>query len=284
VLAPAWTFFLAPCLGFILHRLRRHGCRVVALVHNAADHDARRFRRRLSALQLRQADAYVTHTHDLATSIAKVVPGAQIAVLPHPTFDYPQPVGSLPRRAELELLTFGIVRAYKGVDVLLRALAASSRASVKLSVVGEVWPDAGDLSRLVEELGIGHKIELVPRYVPDAEAAEYFARADIVVLPYRSVTGSGVLPLAFYYGRPVATSSLAGFRELIREGETGWLIPAGDPAAWAQAIDQTFSADVARGLRQQVAAERQRLSFDHFAHALLQSQLNGGRASASAAG
>jgi len=269
VLAPAWTFFLAPCFAWVLRQLRRHGCRVVALVHNVADHDANLLRKRLSSWQLHQADAYLTHTRELAAEIARMVPGAQIEVFPHPVFEYPQPSGSLPRRAELELLMFGIVRAYKGLDVLLRSLALSQRPSVKLSVVGELWPDAGDVRRLAADLGIEHKLELALHYVPDAEAAEYFARADVVMLPYRSVTGSGVLPLAFYYGKPVAASRLPGFAELVREGETGWLLPPGDAEAWADAIDRDLSAEAARAMSSGIQAARQRLSFDGFAELVL---------------
>ena len=270
VLAPAWTFFLAPCFAFVLSQLRRQSIPVVAIVHNVADHDAGQFRRRLSTLQLRQAEAYITHTRELAAGITSVVPGAKVAVLPHPVFDYPQPIGSLPRRAELELLMFGIVRAYKGLDVLLRALSLSKRTSVKLSVVGEAWRDAGDVRRLVAGLGIEQKVELVLRYLADAEAAEYFARADVVVLPYRSVTGSGVLPLAFYYGKPVAASALPGFSDLVREDETGWFLPVGDAVAWANAIDHTLSAEAARGMGPCIEAVRKQLSFDRFAEMLLQ--------------
>jgi len=164
---------------------------------------------------------------------------------------------------------FGIVRAYKGLDVLLRGLSLSKRASVKLSVVGEVWQDAGDVRRLVTDLGIEQKVELVLRYVGDAEAAEYFARADVVVLPYRSVTGSGVLPLAFYYGKAVAVSRLPGFLDLVCERETGWVVPVGDATAWANAIDHTLSADAARTMRPRIEMVRQRLSFDSFAEVVL---------------
>jgi len=164
---------------------------------------------------------------------------------------------------------FGIVRAYKGLDVLLRGLSLAKRTSVKLSVVGEVWKDAGDVRRLVSDLGIEQKVELVLRYLTDAEAAEHFARADIVVLPYRSVTSSGVLPLAFYYGKPVAASSLPGFLDLVREGETGWLVPVGDAAAWAHAIDQRLSREAGLAMKPNILAARQRLSFDAFADGLL---------------
>lgn len=270
VLAPAWTFFLAPCFAFISSRLRREGIKVVALVHNAADHDATRWRAWLSTLQLRQADAYITHTGELAREISAVIPGARIHVQPHPVFDYPMPQGRLPRRAELELLMFGIIRAYKGLDVLLQALARVEKPSIHLSVVGELWKDAGNVRGRIAELGLERKVELVSRYVADAEAAEFFCRADVVVLPYLSVSGSGVLPLAFYYGRPVAVSDLPGLSELVRDGATGWILPVGDSSAWAHAIDRQLSREAALAMQERVCEARQHLTFDAFADAILQ--------------
>ena len=270
VLAPAWTFFLAPCFAWILHRLRRQGCRVVALVHNVADHDADALRRRLSAWQLRQADEYITHTRELARGISSVVPGACVHVQPHPVFDYPVPKGLLPRRAELELLMFGLVRAYKGLDVLLEALARVEKPSIHLSVVGELWKDAGDVRSRIAALGLEQKVELTARYVADAEAAEFFGRADVVMLPYHSVSGSGVLPLAFHYGKPVAVSDLPGLSELVGDGMTGWLLPVGDASAWANAIDQRISRPAALAMQEAVNKARQRLTFEAFADAILE--------------
>jgi glycosyltransferase involved in cell wall biosynthesis len=269
VLAPGWTFFLAPCFAFILASLRRRGIKVIALVHNPADHDATPLRAWLTLLQLRQADAYITHTQELARRLTTLIPGARVRVHPHPVFDYPQAKGLLPKRDELELLMFGIVRTYKGLDVLLEALSRVKSQTVRLTVVGEVWKEVGDVRLRIQELGIEGKVELVQRYVTDAEAAEFFERADAVVLPYRSVTGSGVLPLAFYYGKPVAVSDLPGLSELVDEG-TGWVLPVGDAHAWAHAIDHLISRDAAAEMQSTIHRARQHLTFDAFAETLLE--------------
>lgn len=269
VLAPGWTFFLAPCFAFILASLRRRGIKVIAVVHNPADHDATPLRTWLTRLQLWQADAYITHTHELARRITSLIPGARVRVHPHPVFDYPQAKGILRKRDDLELLMFGIVRAYKGLDILLQALSLAKRQTVRLTVVGEIWKDVGDVRQRIQELGIEGQVELVQRYVTDAEAAEFFARADAVVLPYRSVTGSGVLPLAFHYGKPVAVSDLPGLSELVGEG-TGWVLPVGDARAWAHAIDHLISRDAAAEMQSSIRRARQYLTFDAFAETLLE--------------
>jgi D-inositol-3-phosphate glycosyltransferase len=266
VIAPMWTFFLAPCTSLILARAR---CPIVGVVHNIADHDSNRAAALISSVLVRRASAYVTHTHALADGIRRLVPTAQVVVHPHPVFEYPVVNHTPSKRAELELLMFGLLRPYKGIDVLLDALARCHNKSFILSIVGESWQSEVELRDSIARRGLDGRVELVLRYVGDSEAAEYFARADVVMLPYLSVTGSGVLPLAFHYGKPVAASDLPGFRELVMDGETGWLVPPGDAAALARAIDERISRAAAVAMAPSIAATRRRLSFEHFADAVL---------------
>lgn len=267
---PAWTFFTAPALTFIASSLRRAGIPVVAMVHNAADHETAKWKSWLLARQIRQADSAITHNQALARAIARIAGKLPVTVAPHPLFDYPQAKGNLPRRASLELLMFGLVRPYKGVDLLLEAFATCADCDVKLSIVGEVWGDAKALRNKIDAQGLGDRIELVPHYVSDSDAAEYFKRADIVVLPYTHVTGSGVAPVAFHYGKPVIASGLEGFRELIRSGETGWLFPAGDAKALATLIKERAQKNDAGSLAPHIAAQRARLSWPAFVKAVIE--------------
>ena len=103
----------------------------MAIVHNVVDHDASWWKWRMSHLQLRQADAYVTHTQDLAAGIREVVPEVPVAVYPHPVFAYPAARNALPKRAGLELLMFGLVRPYKGLDVLLEEMKTEGKEKRK---------------------------------------------------------------------------------------------------------------------------------------------------------
>jgi D-inositol-3-phosphate glycosyltransferase len=269
VVMPAWTFFLAPCLGTVARRARRSGAAIVMVVHNVSDHEAAFYKSWLSAWQLRAATGFITHNEGLAAALRGVVPDARIAVRPHPLFHYPAPRNTLPRRAELELLMFGIVRPYKGLEVLLHAIAQAQRTSIRLSVVGEFWENLDATKALIARLGIGDRVELVPRFVSDAEAAEYFARADAVVLPYRAVTGSGVVPLAYRYGKPVVVSRLPGFLELVVDGQTGWTVPVDDPGALAAAIDTRVTAAAAAAMRPAIEKAGEDFTWGRFADAVV---------------
>ena len=236
------------------------------IVHNAIDHEAAAWKSRLSLWQLSKASRFVTHNRDLADQISAVFPDRAVTVFPHPVFDdFPMPQGTLLREAEMEFLFFGLVRPYKGLDILLEGFALSGRKDARLTVVGEFWQGEDDCRRLIADLGIADRVELIPRFVSDAEAAEYFARADVVVLPYRSVTGSGVIPTAYHYGRAVVASDLPGLADVVRDGETGWLVPAADPNALGKLLGQLKRSET------EVAGKRAHefgatLSWEGFAH------------------
>ena len=237
IVVPAWTFVVAPSLGWIARRSRHAGAECCMIVHNAFDHENVWWKTRLSLWQLAQADRFVTHNAVLADTLTQRFPGNPVGVFPHPVFDdFPAPENTKPRTAALELLFFGLVRPYKGLELALEAIARSGRRDLRLTIAGEFWSGLAETRLQIARLGISELVELIPRYVTDAEAAELFARADAVILPYRSVTGSGVIPTAYHYGRAVIATDLPGLAAVISDGETGWLTPPDDADALAAVI------------------------------------------------
>ena len=269
VVAPAWTFALAPSLGFVSRRLSARGVEQCIVVHNAYDHEATGWKNRLSDWQLGAADRFVTHNHALSEEIARRFPGKPLSIFPHPTFDdLPAAKGNLKRRFDIELLFFGLVRPHKGVDLLLDAMAQVNRTNIGLTIAGEFWGGLEETRARLARLGQGAAIELIPRFVSDDEAAELFERADAVVLPYRAVSGSGVVSSAYHYGKPVIASDLPGFAEVVRHGETGWLFEpdsVGDLAATIARLDPSEVTDAGNKAK----ALGQKLSWDRFADVVL---------------
>ena len=266
---PAWTFFLAPALGWIARRIRRDGVECCVIVHNAFDHEAKAWKARLNLWQLAQADRYVTHNDNLAAELIAHFPRATVGVFPHPVFDdLPEPQGTLRREAALELLFFGLVRPYKGLDLALDAVAKSGRTDLRLTIAGEFWQGLEETRARIDRLGLADRVELIPRYVSDAEAAELFERADAVVLPYRSMTGSGVIPMACRYGRAVVVTDFPGLGAVVRHDETGWLTPPGDIDALAtiiRGLDRATTSRAGKAAR----AFGSTLSWDRFADLVL---------------
>lgn len=270
VIVPAWTFFLAPALGWIARACRKRGITVVTVVHNASDHEAARWKTSLNRFQLAQSTCFITHNRALADAVRTLAGDRPIAVHPHPIYDhYPAPTANIARRAGLELLFFGIVRRYKGLDIALEALALTQRRDVRLRVVGEFWEDRGEIDSLVARLGLSDRVEFVARFVSESEAANHFAAADAVLLPYRAVTGSGVVPVAYRYGKPVIVTDLPGLTEVVHPNETGWIVPVGNPGTLARILDTEVTADAANRMQAAIVAMRHDMSWESFANALL---------------
>lgn len=270
VVMPAWTFFVAPALGWIASNLRGHGVPVTMVVHNAFDHEEAAWKNRLMRFQLGQADRITVHNRSVAEDVSRHGLRAPVAICPHPLYDdFPDPKCNLPRRAQLELLFFGLVRPYKGLDTLLRALELVELDDIRLTVAGEFWSGQAETRRQISDARLDSKVDLIPRYVSDEEAAELFARADVVVAPYRTASGSGVVALAHHYSRPVIASDIPAMREAIVEGKTGWLFPTGDPAALASLLSEVISTERIESMKGSLSALRSSLSWPRFVDAIL---------------
>lgn len=228
VIMPAWTFVVAPCFGWISRACRKHGIRVVTIVHNAFDHEQGRVKNAVMGYQINSCDDFICHNNSLKDQIVAERPAVNIATSPHPIFDqYPEASGELERRAPLELLFFGLIRKYKGLDILLAAVAKLNKSRFKLTIAGECWDDIDKYKQQVSELDLNKNVEFIDRYVADAEAAELMDRADAVVLPYRSITGTGVIPLAYHYQTPAITSNHEAFHEVVKSGSSGIIAEGG---------------------------------------------------------
>ena len=241
------------------------------VVHNAMDHEASGWKQALSRFQLRQAHCFVTHNQAIAEDVKAMAPGRPMVIRPHPVFDdYPPAAGKLARRSPLELLFFGLVRPYKGLDIALRAMAQAESGEIHLSVVGEFWQDQKEIEDLVTQLGLQDRVEIVPGYVSDQDAAEYFARCDAVILPYRSASASGVIALAYWCERPVVVSDLPSFRDLVRDRETGWKFPKEDEAALAALLDGAVTRERSLAMRPKVIEAKRDLSWQRFVDRMLE--------------
>jgi glycosyltransferase involved in cell wall biosynthesis len=237
-----------PCsAAALIHRTRSgRGARVVAICANAVPHEPRRGDRLLTTLLLRAIDAAVVHTAAERAALAALAdrPIAVAALPPHLPDGAPRP-----RAAEVwrRLLFFGKVRRYKGVDVLLRALAQLD--DVHLTVVGEVYPDAGDLGALVDRLGLRHRVALHPGYLPADRIPELFASVDALVLPYRSATASQHVALAQRHGLPTVLTRVGNFPDAVDDGVDGLVCAPDDVADLVRALRELYAPRRLEALR-----------------------------------
>jgi glycosyltransferase involved in cell wall biosynthesis len=182
-------------------------------------------------------DAVIVHTRHGADLLGG---GPRVHVIPHGAFDHlTRQADERPLPPELAavqgpvVLCFGVVRPYKGIDVLVDAFRSIPGA--------ELWVVGRPLGVSIEALDAPPNVRFVPRYVADTELPAYFRRADLLVLPHRSVDVSGVLFAGLAFGKAMVLSDVGGFRELVEEHGAGRLVPPGDPRALVAAIDELLA-------------------------------------------
>ncbi|WP_163549043.1 glycosyltransferase family 4 protein [Candidatus Frankia nodulisporulans] len=276
VQAPAYLAILAGLRGVGGRRGRaRRGSRaaagtptvlagptVLALCHNVLPHERSRIDVPLVRAVLRRASAVLVHTPaqaELAAELADV-PVVTAEMAPHL---WSSPTRRRPADAVLEpeggggetsrrLLFFGLVRPYKGLDVLLRALAAGPR-DVRLTVAGEFWGDVAATESLIGELGLTDRVDLRAGYVDAADVPALFAAADALVLPYRAGTASQNVDLARLHGLPVIATTVGTLASSVRDGVDGLLVPPDETEALAEALRRLYAPGVLADLRAKVA-------------------------------
>ena len=249
VIIPWWTSFWALQFWTIVTLLKRFSsARILFVCHNVLDHESHAFSRLCARAVLSKGDHFFVHSESDARHLREILPSVQVTHAFHPLYDVFS--DGAPSRAEAKtrlglngetILCFGFVRRYKGLDNLVDAMPLIlQRRKITLLVVGEFWEPKQNFTRRLKDLAIEDAVTVVDRYVPNEEVGLYFSAADLVVLPYVSGTGSGVLQLAYGLERPVVATRVGSLPQTVEDGRTGYLVDPGDPTALADAIVRFF--------------------------------------------
>lgn len=271
-----WMPFFAPAYGTIVRILRRRGFRTCYILDNVIPHERRLVDLPLTRYALGPVDAFVTQSETVARDLARFRPGAPSVLVPHPVYslfgerrDRAGARARLGVRAKEVALFFGFIRPYKGLLDLLEAAGRIPRErDFQVLVGGEVYGDEAPYRAAIERLGLADRVVLHLRYVPNEEVADFFTAANVAVLPYRSATQSGIVQIAMNFDLPVITTDVGGLPEVVRAGETGDLVPAGDPQALAAAIVRYFDEGREPGYAAAVTREKARFSWRPLVEAL----------------
>ncbi|QFY06378.1 glycosyltransferase [Nonomuraea phyllanthi] len=222
--------------------------RTVALCHNVLPHERKPYDRPLMKALLKRVDGVLTHSEQqegLARGLT-AKPVGVAALPPHLPSTHARTSSEVHRR----LLFFGIVRPYKGLDLLLKALPDG----IGLTVAGEFWGGLDETRALIAELGIGDRVELRPGYVAAGDVPELFAGADALVLPYRTATASQNVWLGHEHGVPVIATRVGALADHVTDGVDGLLVEPGDAGALRRAIERFYASGEPERLRSGVKA------------------------------
>ncbi len=265
-----WVPYWTPCLTTLSRWIKRDTkIPIVFICHNVVPHDGGGvIDRRLAMTVLRRGDAFIVHSEQDQHQLHALLPRATVLKTQHPTYaeltgkSEAAPKAETRRRIGLRddlpvIMFFGFVRPYKGLDYLIQALPlVLKQLKVQLLVVGEFWSSSEYYQQYAREFGVEDAVVFVNRYVPNEELGTYFAIADVVVLPYISATQSGVVQLAFGFGKPVITTRVGGLQEVVRDGHNGLVVPPQDEEALADAIVRFFNEALGQSMTAEIALER----------------------------
>lgn len=232
-------FHAVPALATSLAAGRRP--RRIAIVHNVLPHEPSAVDRVLMRRILGRMDAVIVHSDAqaaLARELGVAADRVRVTPLPFPgitgaTGARP-PLPSAGEPGRVRLLFFGTIRRYKGLDLLLEALADVPGAS--LLVAGDFWEPVEDYRARITELGLDDRVELRPGYVDTADIPGLFAASDALVMPYRSGTASIVSTMARQSGRPVIVTDVGTLAADVHDGVDGWVVAPEDVPALSAAI------------------------------------------------
>jgi glycosyltransferase involved in cell wall biosynthesis len=250
-------------------RGRKQGPRTAVICHNVLPHERRPGDVALTRTLLAHVDTVLTHSPAQAAEARDLAAGTAVLTVPLPPHlptlycpggttprdppdpggepsppDPPGPLGPQSGR----LLFFGIVRPYKGLDVLLRALVRAPE-HLTLTVAGEFWGGTAETEALIAELGLNGRVALRPGYLPATEIPALFAAADALVLPYREATASQNALLAFAHGVPVVTTTAGALADVVRDRVDGLTCAPGDADDLARALTAISQPGTLEALR-----------------------------------
>ncbi|MBC2716529.1 MAG: glycosyltransferase [Desulfobacteraceae bacterium] len=271
VIFPWWVSFWAPQFLFISLIVKQF-CRakILFICHNVVAHESMFFDKLLTGMVFRQGDFFVVHSGEDKRNLLQMIPGANVKKNVHPIYDVfkisTQKLKARNKKSGLTghvLLFFGFVREYKGLKYLFEAMPEILKdMPATLMVVGEFWKDKTKYLDLIKSLAIEDHVVIVDEYIPNESVGEYFSAADVVVQPYVSATGSGVVQIAFGFNKPVIATNVGCLPEVVRDGETGYLIAPRSPSEIAEAVIKFFKENNGPVFSENIKKEKYRFSWD----------------------
>jgi glycosyltransferase involved in cell wall biosynthesis len=220
--------------------------RIVLICHNVEPHEPFWGSQLLTKIMFHLADKIVVHSRNEARKAADLIDRSKVIELFHPVFDFFKPTDSNDTQFSFRLLFFGFIRPYKGVDLLLEGFSKARRKlpQLELVIAGESFQNESIDSELkfqIEQLGLSDSVTLMEKYISNEEVSVLFSNTDALVLPFRSVSQSGSLTIAFAHHKPAIVSSLEAFTDLVEEGKTGCVCDVGSAESLASAIERFYS-------------------------------------------
>ena len=270
-----WMSWFAPSLGYVA---RHAGCKSVVVLDNVIPHEPHFFDKPLTKYFLDGCTGFVSMSESVENDLLSLKPDAPHILRSHPLYSH---FGAkLPKEEACRmlgvpsdrktLLFFGLIREYKGLDILLEAFRELPE-DYQVIVAGEPYGSFAKYQEIIDTLPGKDRVYLYTDYIRDSEVKKFFSASDLAVLPYRSATQSGISSVALNFDLPMVVTDVGGLASTIGSRGTGIVAPEPEPEAIRREILRYFAdSSVQESCREAIGREKKRLGWDAFTDALLE--------------
>ena len=244
-----WIPFMGPALGTICRLINRKQTKVIAITDNVIPHEKRMGDTPFTKYFIKSCHGFVTMSKAVLADLNTFTTSPHKKFLLHPLYtSFGEKLNKLDARNKLNLpvgdktvLFFGLIRQYKGLDLLLEAMADTriKAMNVKLLVAGEFYEDKTSYTDIIEKHHLKDQVILYDAFIPNEEVKVYFSAADLLALPYKHATQSGVTQVAFHFEKPTIVTNVGGLAEIIPDKVCGYVVES-NPVAIADAMVDYF--------------------------------------------
>ena len=245
-----WLPFMGPSLGTVARFAKRNSkTKVVSIIDNIIPHEKRIGDYMLAKYFANAVDGFISMSESVLDDLNTFDSKKPKIFTPHPVYDnFGAPKNKQEARGKLNLdiktnyiLFFGFIRDYKGLDLLLRAMADEriKKSNIKLIIAGEYYSNEKYYLDLIKDLNIKDQLVLATDFIPDSKVGDFFSACDIVVQPYKTATQSGVTQIAYHFEKPMIVTNVGGLPEIVPDGKVGYVVDV-DPIAIADAIQRFY--------------------------------------------
>lgn len=260
-----WLPVMAPALRVVASIAKsNHHTKVIVVTDNIIPHEKRIGDKQLTQLMVDGMDGFIVMSDVVLRDLSLFDKIKPRKLSPHPIYDiYGSPIDKTEARKHLNItadkviLFFGLIRDYKGLDLLLGALGKLKTEGVKLVVAGEFYNNREQYMEQARSLCIEDSIDWHTEWVKDEDVRYYFSAADLIVQPYKSATQSGVTQIAYQMGRAMLVTNVGGLTDIVKDGVTGYTVGPNEDAI-ANGIDDFFINNRMEEMERNVIRERKK--------------------------
>lgn len=269
-----WLPFMAPCLATICKQIKKKiNTQIIAITDNVIPHEKRIGDKTLTKYFVKQCDGFIAMSKSVLNDLEQFTNNTHKTYLPHPIYNIFGEI--IPKDISLKklnlnsndkhLLFFGFIRKYKGLDLLLEAMADQRIKSLglKLIVAGEFYEDESYYKNMISKHQLADQVILKTSFIPSEDVKYYFCAADLITQPYKTATQSGVTQIAYHFERPMLVTNVGGLAEIVANNKAGYVTNL-NPTSIADAIVNFYEHKRENEFVNFIREEKKRFEWSYF--------------------